>query len=426
MSNPWDTLLRLWKIKELRNGLLFLLGMITVFRIAAHITVPGIDPSGLALFLESNQFLGLLNVFSGGTLESFSIVAIGVAPYITSSITFQLLGMIFPQVEDMQKEAQGREKINRWTRWATAPLALVQGFGLISIIQQQGGQLGDGFNLAGFPLVVALFSMMAGTMLLMWLGELISEKGIGNGISIIILAGIISGLPAVIQQIVATYTSADLFDVLLYIGLTLVTIVAVVVINEGQRNIPVQYARGVRGGASQKIQSHLPMRVNLGGMIPIIFAISIIVFPPLVAQFFADARSEIVQRLAQWVITIFADNLFYGVLYFLLVFVFTFFYAAVIFRPDQVAENLQKQGGFIPGVRPGEQTERYIEWVRNRVLLGGATFLSIIAILPLIVQEATGSPNLVVGGASILIVVAVIIDMVKQVEAQMSMRNYEI
>ena len=418
-------LLRLWKMKELRNSLLFLVAMITVFRVAAHITVPGIDPAGLALFLESNQFLGLLNVFSGGTLESFSIVAIGVAPYITSSITFQLLGMIFPQVEEMQKEAQGREKLNRWTRWATAPLALVQGFGLITIIQQQGGQLGDGFSLSGFSLVVALLSMMAGTMLLMWLGELISERGVGNGISIIILAGIISGLPALVQQIIATYTPSDLFNVLLLVGLTLVTVVAVVVINEGQRNIPVQYARGVRGGASQKVQSHLPMRVNLGGMIPIIFAISIIVFPPLVAQFFAEARSELVRNIADWVITLFENSLFYGIFFFLLVFGFTFFYAAVIFRPDQVADNLQKQGGFIPGVRPGEQTQKYLEWMRNRILLGGATFLSIIAILPLVVQEVTGSPNLVVGGASILIVVAVIIDMVKQVEAQMSMRNYE-
>jgi preprotein translocase subunit SecY len=422
----WEKFLSIWRIKELRNSLLFLMAMITVFRVAAHITVPGIDPTGLATFLDSNQFLGLLNVFSGGTLESFSLVAIGVAPYITASITFQLLGMIFPQVEEMQKEATGREKINRWTRYATAPLALVQGYGLITIIQQQGGHLSTGFDLGGFSLLAALLSMMAGTMFLMWLGELISEKGVGNGISVIILAGIISGLPTVVQQIIATYTSAELFNVIMYVALTLVTVVAVVVINEGQRNVPVQYARGVRGGTSQKVQSHLPLRVNMGGMIPIIFAISIIVFPPLLAQFFADARSEIVQKAANWVIVIFADNLFYGVVFFLLVFSFTFFYAAIIFRPDQVAENLQKQGGFIPGVRPGEQTQSYLEWLRNRILLGGALFLSIIAVLPLFVQAATGSPNLAVGGASILIVVAVLIDMVKQIEAQVAMRNYEI
>ncbi|MBT4857001.1 preprotein translocase subunit SecY [Candidatus Uhrbacteria bacterium] len=422
----WEKFLSIWRIKELRNSLLFLMAMITVFRVAAHITVPGIDPTGLATFLDSNQFLGLLNVFSGGTLESFSLVAIGVAPYITASITFQLLGMIFPQVEEMQKEATGREKINRWTRYATAPLALVQGYGLITIIQQQGGHLSTGFDLGGFSLLAALLSMMAGTMFLMWLGELISEKGVGNGISVIILAGIISGLPTVVQQIIATYTSAELFNVIMYVALTLVTVVAVVVINEGQRNVPVQYARGIRGGTSQKVQSHLPLRVNMGGMIPIIFAISIIVFPPLLAQFFADARSEIVQKAANWVIVIFADNLFYGVVFFLLVFSFTFFYAAIIFRPDQVAENLQKQGGFIPGVRPGEQTQSYLEWLRNRILLGGALFLSIIAVLPLFVQAATGSPNLAVGGASILIVVAVLIDMVKQIEAQVAMRNYEI
>lgn len=426
MANVWDTSLRIWKIKELRNSLLFLLAMVTVFRVAAHITVPGIDPSGLSTFLNSNQFLGLLNVFSGGTLESFSIVAIGVAPYITSSITFQLLGMIFPQVEEMQKEASGRDTLNRWTRYATAPLALVQGYGLITIIQQQGGTLSSGFDISGFSLVVALLSMMAGTIFLMWLGELITERGVGNGISIIILAGIVSAVPGIIQQIVATYTSADLFNVLMYVGLTVATVVVVVVINEGQRNVPVQYARGVRGGNSQKVQSHLPMRVNLGGMIPIIFAISIIVFPPLLAQFFSDARSEIVQRVAEWIIQIFADNLFYGIVFFLLVFGFTFFYASVIFRPEQVAENLQKQGGFIPGVRPGEQTQKYLEWLRNRILLGGALFLSLIAVLPLLVQAATGSPNLTIGGASILIVVAVVIDMVKQIEAQVAMRKYEI
>lgn len=421
----WEKLTRIWKIKELRYSLLYVVLLITIFRVAAHITVPGIDPTGLATFLEANQFLGLLNVFSGGTLESFSVVAMGVAPYITASIMFQLFGMIFPQVEEMQKEQSGRDKLNRWTRYATAPLALIQGYGLITIIQQQGGTLSTGFDLTGFPMIVALISMMAGTIFLMWLGELISEKGVGNGISIIILAGIIAALPSAIQQILATYTSADLFNVILFLALTIVTILAVVVINEGQRNVPVQYARGVRGGTSQKVQSHLPLRVSMGGMIPIIFAISLIVFPPLVAQFFADARSEAVQSAAAWVIAFFANNLWYGIIYFLLVFVFTFFYAAIIFRPDQVAENLQKQGGFIPGVRPGEQTEKYLDWLRNRILLGGATFLSLIAVLPLIVQEVTGSPNLIVGGAAILIVVAVVIDMVKQVESQVTMRQYE-
>lgn len=421
-----EVIKRIWKVKELRMSLLFILLVLSIFRIAAHITVPGIDPTGLTDFLNSNQFLGLLNVFSGGTLENFSVVALGVAPYITASIIVQLMGMIFPQVEDMQKEQQGREKLNRWTRYAAAPLALIQGYGILALVNQKAGALAGSFDLSGFSLAIALFSMMAGTIFLMWLGELISERNVGNGISILILAGIISGFPGFIQRVIATYTSAELFSVVLFVLLTIVTILLVIVINEGQRNIPVQYARGVRGGASQKVSSHLPMRVSLGGMIPIMFAISIIVFPPLVAQFFLEARSAFVVSMAQWVIAFFANNLYYGISYFVLVFIFTFFYASVVFKPDQVAENLQKQGGFIPGVRPGEQTQKYLEWMRNRIVLGGALFLSIIAILPIIVQQATASPNLVVGGSSVIILVSVIIDMIKQTESQITMRNYEI
>lgn len=419
-----EQLLRIWKIKELRNSLLYILFALSVFRIAAHITVPGIDPSGLASLLNSNQFLGLLNVFSGGTLQNFSIVALGVAPYITSSIIFQLLGMIFPQMEEMQKEEAGRQKINKWTRWATAPLALIQGYGLMTLLNQQQLGGGAGFDLTGLNMFIALITMMTGTMFLMWIGELITEKNVGNGISIMILAGIIAGFPTFIQQTVATYTSADLFNVVLFVLLTVVTVVAVVVVNEGQRNIPVQYARGANG-VSAKISSHLPLRVSMGGMIPIIFAIALIVFPPLVAQFFIDARTQFVRDSATFVLEIFGNNIFYAVVYFGLVFGFTFFYASVIFKPDNVAENLQKQGGFIPGIRPGEQTATYLEWVKNRVLLTGAVFLGAIAVLPLIVQEFTGSTNLIVGGASVLIIVAVVIDIIKQVESQITMRRYD-
>jgi preprotein translocase subunit SecY len=421
----FEKLRRIWKIKQLRNSLLFLLLAVSIFRVAAHITVPGIDATGLSSFLNSNQFFGLLNMFSGGTLENFSVVALGIAPYITSSIIFQLLGMIFPQVEEMQKDAQGREKLNRWTRYATAPLAFIQGFGVLTIIQQQGGQLGSAFSIEGFALLVALLSLSAGTVFLMWLGELMNERHVGNGISLLILAGIISGFPGYIQRVASTYTQSDLFNVLLIVILTIVTIVAVIVINEGQRNISVQYARGMRGVSTRKVQSHLPLRVNLGGMIPIIFAVSVMVFPPLIAQFFAQAKTEFVRDTAAFIIQIFSNNLFYGIVYFLLVFSFTYFYATVIFRPEQVAENLQKQGGFIPGVRPGVQTEQYIGWVRNRILLGGASFLAIIAILPVIVKAITQSPNLIVGGSSVIIVVGVIIDMAKQVESQVAMRQYD-
>ncbi len=419
-----DTLRRIWKIKELRNSLLFVVFCLTIFRVAAHITVPGVDPSGLSDLLNNNQFLGLLNMFSGNTLRQFSIVALGVGPYITSSIIFQLLGMIFPSIEEMQKEERGRQKINSWTRWATVPLAFIQGFGVITLLNQQSVSTGVAIDISGFTLFAALLTMAIGTVFLMWLGELISERNIGNGISIMILSGIIAGLPGFIQQTVSTYTSADLFNIVLFLLLTIVTIVAVVIINEGQRNIPVQYARGANG-ASGKVSSSLPLRVNMGGMIPIIFAIALIVFPPLLAQFFLQARTAFIQDIAKFTLELFGNSLFYAVIYFLLVFAFTYFYASVIFKPETVAENLQKQGGFIPGIRPGEQTAKYLNWVKNRILLAGATFLGLIAILPLIVQEITGSPNLVVGGASILIIVAVVIDMVKQIEAQVTMRRYD-
>ena len=421
-----ETLRRIWKTKELRNSLLYILFILVIFRLAAHITVPGIDPSGISGLLDSNQFLGLLNVFSGGTLRRFSVVALGLAPYITASIIVQLLGMMFPQIEEMQKEEQGRQKLNRWTRYATIPLALFQGYGLIAIFQQGGTGLGTAAaGLTGFTLVTALISMMAGTIFLMWLGELISERNIGNGVSIIILGGIVAGFPQFIQSTLATYSSDQLFNVILFAVLTIVTIVAVVVISEGQRNIPVQYARGMQnlGG---RMTSHLPLRVSMVGMIPIIFAISIMTFPPLIAQFFAGARTQALQDASTFVLQLFGNNLFYGILYFLLVFGFTFFYASIVFQPENVAENLQKQGGFIPGIRPGEQTSRYLNWVKNRILLAGATFLALIAILPLIVQEVTGSQNLVVGGSSVIIVVSVIIDMVKQIEAQLTMREYDV
>lgn len=414
---------RIWKIKELRNSFLAILFAVTIFRVAAHITIPGVDASGIAGLLSSNQFLGLLNVFSGGTLANFSIVALGVAPYITASIMVQLLGMIFPQVEEMQKEEQGRQKLNMWTRWAVIPLAFIQSYGLIALFQQGGSGVSSVIDLSGFSLIAAMITMTAGTMFLMWIGELITERNIGNGISILILAGIIAGFPGFVQQAIATYSPSDLFDIILFIALTIVTVVAVVVINEGQRNVPVQYARG--GEAGIKMSSHLPLRLSMGGMIPIIFAISIMVFPPIIAQFFTDARTQILRDASTWVLQLFGNSVFYGVMYFLLVFGFTFFYASVVFRPENIAENLQKQGGFIPGIRPGEQTSKYLDWLKNRILLAGATFLSIIAVLPLVVQEITGSQNLVVGGASVLIVVAVVIDMVKQIEAQVSMRQYD-
>jgi preprotein translocase subunit SecY len=418
-----NVFLRILKTKELRNGLLFILLCVTVFRVAAHIPVPGIDTSGLEALLAGNQFLGLLNVFSGGTLKSFSIVALGVGPYITASIIFQLLGMIFPSIEEMQQEEQGRQKINRWTRFLTVPLSFLQGYSILKLLQQSSASLGVHITFSTVDYLVAMLSMMAGTIFLMWLGELISERKMGNGLSIMIFSGIIASAPSLLAKSLGAATSADTTNILLFLGLTVVTVVSVVYVSEAVRNIPVQYARG--GSTGSTVNSSLPLRINMGGMIPILFALSLIVLPPLIAQFFVNARTEVIQQIATKTIALFGNNLFYGVIYFILVFSFTFFYSSVVFKPEQVAENLQKQGGFIPGVRPGEQTAKYLQWVTNRLLLIGALFLGIIAVLPVFMQEITGTQNLVVGGSSVIIVVSVIVDMVKQIEAQLTMRSYD-
>lgn len=414
-------LLRLFRVPEIRNGLLFTLLMVTIFRLAAHIPVPGIDTTSLSALLSGNQFLGLLNVFSGGTLKNFSIVALGVGPYITSSIIFQLLGMIFPSVEEMQKEEQGRQKINRWTRVATVPLCLLQGYALVTLINQSTGLV-----IAGWDLLIAMVCMTAGTIFLMWLSELISERKLGNGMSIMIFAGIVASFPGFLAQTLATYTQSQLTDIIVFIALLVVTVVGVVFVSEAQRNLPVQYARGGGNSGGTKVISTLPLRVNMVGMIPILFALSLVTLPPLIGQFFVNARTEFVRNIATWMVSAFSQGWLYGLAYFLLVVMFTFFYASIVFRPEQVSENLQKQGGFIPGVRPGEQTTKYLQWVVNRILLAGAMFLGIIAVLPVVMQELTGNQNLLVGGSSVIIVVSVIIDMVKQTEAQMTMRSYDV
>lgn len=419
-----NMLLRIWKTKEVRNSIGFVLLMLMLFRVAAHIPVPGIDTSALKDLFAGNQFFGLLNIFSGGTLENFSVVAMGVAPYITSSIIFQLLGMIIPSMEEMQKEEQGRQKINQWTRLATVPLAIIQGYGLILLLSQSSSFFQ---NASTVTLLFAITTMTAGTIFLMWIGELISEKHIGNGISIMILAGIIAGLPTTLSQSLAVYDRSQLITLILFVIAVIVTVIGIVIVNEAQRNIPVQYARHVQGSRlSGAVTSHIPLRLNMGGVIPIIFAISIILFPTVIAQFFVNARTEFLRDVANATIQLFQNQIFYGVAYFVMVFLFTYFYSAVVFHPDQVAENIQKQGGFIPGIRPGKHTADYLGWVTNRLLLTGATFLAVIAVLPLVVQQASGNASLVIGGTSILIIVSVVIDSMKQIEAQLSMREYEL
>jgi len=419
---------QIWQTKDIRNDILFVLMIFVLFRILAHVPVPGVDVSGLQAFFSSNQILGLLNILTGGGLENFSVVMLGVGPYITSSIIFQLLGMIVPSLEEMQKEGeQGRQKINQWTRLATVPLALLQAYSTVIFLQRAGGA--SGAQLLGDISFWSMLTIMAvvtgGTMLLMWFGELISERRVGNGVSLLIFAGIVTGLPNAILRIASTYDQSQLINVILFVIIAVVTVAGVVYITEGQRNIPVTYAKFVRGNSlSRGVSSHLPLRVNQAGVIPIIFAISLILFPPLLAQFFVQSSVAFLASLAGFTIALFQNQLFYGVFYFLLVFGFAYFYTAVIFKPDQIAENLQKQGGFIPGIRPGKETSRYLSAVSNRILLAGALFLGAIAILPIVLQNFTGT-NLVIGGTSLLIVVSVVIESVKQIDSQLVMRDYE-
>ena len=416
--------MQIWKLKDLRKKILFVLSMLIIFRVAAHIPIPGINTGNLTEFFESNQILGLLNVFSGGGMQNFSVVMMGVAPYITASIIFQLLAMIIPKLEELSKAPGGREKINMYTRIATVPLAIMQAYGMIAILRQSPKPIIEDVSL--FNMVAMLITITAGTVFLMWIGELITEKKIGNGISLLIFAGIIVRVPSIIQQAIVNFDQQQVINLLIFGIIAVVTIIGVVIITEGQRNIPVSYAKRVRG---QKMyggmNTHLPIRVNTAGVIPIIFAISIVLFPPMVAQFMLRAGSGWVFNLGQSIIEIFNNQIFYGVFYFLLVFGFTYFYTAVIFHPYQIAENLQKNGGFIPGIRPGSHTAEYLQKTISRITLTGALFLGLIAVLPLMVQNVTGMQSMVIGGTSLLIVVSVVIEMVKQIESQLTMRDYE-
>ena len=416
---------QVWKIKDIRNNILFVVAMLVVFRLASHIPVPGVNVANLKNYLAGNQILGLLNVFSGGTMENFSVIMLGVAPYITASIIFQLLAMIVPALEEITKEGEsGQQRINMYTRYLTVPLAFLQSFGMIRLLQNSSSPILS--DLTTFRMITIMTTITAGTMFLVWLGELISEKKVGNGMSLLIFAGIVSSLPTILRTAFVNYTSADLYTFVMMAGVAILTVVGVVFINEGQRNIPVNYAKQMRGnhvyGGSS---SHLPIRVNMSGVIPIIFAISLVLFPPMVAQFFVHARSAWLSTLAVKTIALFQDQVFYGVAYFLLVFFFTYFYTAVIFHPQKIAENLQRQGGFIPGIRPGKETEKYLGMTVNRINLIGATFLGLIAILPLLVEGASGSTSFKIGGTSLLIVVAVAIEAAKQIESQVTMHEYD-
>ena len=421
----YDKILFLFKNKELRNKILFILGLFIVFRIAANIPIPGVGAENLRRFFDQNQVFGLLNIFSGGALSNFSIVLLGVGPYITATIILQLLTMIFPALERMYKEEgeAGRQKFNQYGRLLTIPLAAFEGYGMLTLFQKQGVIA----TLSPMTMVASVITIIAGSMFLMWLGEIITEQNMGNGISLLIFAGIVASLPINIFQTFVTWSPAQIPSYVLFFALSVVIIAGVVLITEARRNIPVTYAKRVRGNKMFGGQStYLPLNVNPAGVIPIIFALSLLLFPGMIAGFLGTVPGT-VGNIANSVVIFFNDPWVHGILYFALVIVFTYFYTAVTFDPKTISESLQKMGGFIPGVRPGESTTRYLGHILNRVLFTGAISLGLIAVLPNIVAGITGVTGFtfLIGGTSLLIIVSVVLDTLRQVNAQLEMREYD-
>jgi preprotein translocase subunit SecY len=419
----FSTIKQVFTMPDLRNKILFVVGLLVISRILAHVPLPGVDLTALRSFFSQNQIFGLLNMFSGGAMENFSIIMMGVGPYITASIIFQLLGMVVPQLEELNKEGEsGRAKINHWTRLLAVPLAIVQAYAMIRVLQ---GQQALGV-LDPIQWITILLSITAGTILLMWIGELISEKGIGNGISLLIAIGIVAGIPAQVRNTLAVMDATRIITLIFFAVIAVLVVMAIIMANEGMRQVPVTYARRSRGLKSYGgVDTHLPIRVNSAGVIPIIFAMSLMIFPGVAAKFFETAKSAWLANGAHFVAHLFENNLFYGIAYFFLVVLFTYFYTGVIFKPDQMAENLQKQGGFVPGIRPGKETSNYLSHIITRLTLIGAVFLGLIAVLPFIVQSMTKINTLALGGTGVLILVSVIIETIRQIQAQLSMRNYD-
>ena len=402
---------------------MFVLALLVVFRIISNIPIPAVDADRLKDFFAQNQFFGLISAFTGGSLTALSIGMLGLGPYITGSIIMQLLTMIFPRLEQMYKyegEA-GRAKFNQYSRALTIPLAALQGFGFLTLLSKQN-VIG---SLSTLEWTTTLLTITAASMFLMWLGELITEKNIGNGVSLLILAGIVAGLPTSISQATFTYSPDQLFTYIAFIVVGLAVVVGVIYISEAQRNIPINYARRIRGSrVFGGVSTYLPMRVNNAGVIPIIFALSLLLFPSMVANFLSAYDIPGISKIAVKINDFLQSNLWYSVLYFLLVVLFTYFYTAITFDPKSISENIQKQGGYIPGIRPGPMTADFLNHLLTRVTLVGAIFLGIIAIMPNIVQGFTGITAFTVGGTSILIVVSVAIEIMKQVDAQLSMYEY--
>lgn len=428
--NLWDKFLQVFSYKDLRKRILYTLLLLVLVRLLAHIPLPGVNQTELKSFFSNNQIFGLLDMFSGGAMRNFSLALMGVGPYITATIIMQLLGMVVPSLEALSKEGEsGQQKINQWSRYLTVPLAIMQSYAMIMLLKSQGVII----EITPQSLTVMLIAAMAGTVLLMWLGELISENGIGNGISLIIALGILAGIPTQLRNTFAIVGAGGIIDwskaiwLIVMAAVAILTILIIILMTEGERQIPVTYARRVRGVSSNygALSTHLPLRVNSAGVIPIIFAMSLMLFPGTAAKFFEQAKTAWVATGAKWLADLFNNGTFYGIAYFVLVVAFTYFYTFIVFKPDQIAENLQKQGGFIPGVRPGNETSRFLYQVINKLTLTGAVFLGLIAVMPFIIQAITHINTLAIGGTGVLILVSVIIETRRQLVAQLTTRKYE-
>lgn len=409
--------------KTLRKSIGFTLLALIAFRFLGSIPVPGVNPSVLQQFLSQNQFFNFLNLFSGGGLSQLSIVVLGVGPYITSSIIMQLMTTVVPRLKTLFHEegSAGRKKFNLYSRLATVPIAAIQGFGILTLLSRQGALPEMGLSGMIFNVIV----VVAGSMLIMWIGELITEFGVGNGVSLIIFAGIVASLPGVLSQMITSYVPSELFNYVLYVIMVIVVVLAVVLVNEAERHVPITYAKQVRGMQTYGgAKTYIPMRVNQAGVMPIIFALSILLFPQMIAGVLAGSSIAWVAAASAAVTTVLAHPIWYPVIYFILVFGFTYFYTAITFDPEAMSENLAKSGAFVPGIRPGNPTSEYFASVASRLTFVGATFLGLVAVLPMVLLSATGNQAIAIGGTGVLIAVSVVLDLIKKLDAQVAMREY--
>jgi len=421
----FESLLNAFRAPDIRRRILFVLGVLIVFRFLAHVPVPGVDKNALSQFFDQNPLFGLIDLFSGGGLSNFSVVGLGVNPYINASIIMQLMTGVIPSLQALSREGEyGRNKINQYTRYLSVPMAMLQAYGFLALLNSQSILTGT-FSLSSFTTLTQIATLTAGSIALMWLGELITEKGIGNGVSFIIFAGIVSRAPRALQSFVQTPSITSL---IIFAIIGIAAVATIIYIQEGQRRIPVQYASRVRGRRMyQGGQTFLPLRVNQAGVIPIIFAVSILLFPQQIASYFTTSTIGFVASIANGIVSFFnTRSITYVLLYFLLTVGFTYFYTAFTFKPDETAEQLRKNGGFIPGIRPGRPTQDYLARVVFRITVAGALFLGLVAVAPtvagIIFPDLSG---VALGGTGLLIVVSVVVETMKQIEAQLMMRNYE-